>query len=96
MTTTERRAGVWHLLLAALAVLGLSGIVSAYQARVPLATEMDNALAPLAIARDGRVITIRAAADNALKLCVEPSLGQFGATRCFTVGEIRAGKVTAK
>jgi len=78
--------------LAGLVIGDVVRFVSA-QERVPLATEADTALAPLAISRDGRVMTIRSVAPDSLKLCVEPALGKFAATKCFSVGAIRRGEV---
>lgn len=61
--------------------------------QLPLATEADKAVAPLEISRDGRTVTFRDAAVDELQVCVEPARGRFGRRVCFTVGDVRAGRV---
>lgn len=85
------RLVVW--ILALVLLLLAAAALDARQGSVPLATEADQVLAQVAIARDGRVITIRGAAANDVRVCVQPASGQFGRTRCFVVGDIRAGRV---
>lgn len=57
------------------------------------ATQADRILAQMAIAKDGQTVTFRGAAPDSLRVCVEPKAGTFGPTRCYTVGQIRAGGV---
>lgn len=61
-----------------------------------LATDADRLTAQLEIAKDGRSLTVRGPAPDSLRLCVEPAAGKFAPKRCFTVGDIRAGRVVTK
>lgn len=75
--------------------LGAAISSAAFQARadaqVPLATPADLAAAPLMVSRDGRTVTIRAVASDDLRICVEPTT--FAAVHCWTVRELRAGRL---
>jgi hypothetical protein len=62
------------------------------QERTPLATEMQRALAPLAISEDGHTVIFRGTAIAAMKIRVEPEAGTFGQTIEFTVGDVRTGR----
>jgi hypothetical protein len=80
------------LLYVAFAVIAGLGLIVDGQERVPLATEMQRVLAPLAISEDGHMVTFRGAAINALTIRIEPEAGTFGKTMTFTVGDVRAGR----
>lgn len=75
--------------IAALAVL-----VALSQSPLPIATRQDQQTAQLAVAEDGKRVTIRRPAKDTLELCVEPT--DFGRVTCFTVGEIRRGEIGRK
>lgn len=48
---------------------------------VPLATDVDRALAQLEVSLDGKTLTVREVAPDDLTLCVAPKAGQFGPRR---------------
>lgn len=60
------------------------------------ATPADEALAQLAVSADGGELTIRGAAPDSLRVCVEPARGKFGPRRCFTVGDVRDGRLEVR
>lgn len=74
-------------------MIALLILMLAVQRQVPDATAADRALAQLEISLDGQTMTIRGVASDALRICVRPKEGQFGPTRCFSVGAIRRGEV---
>lgn len=61
--------------------------------QVPSATETDRLMAQLEVSGDGNTVTVRSVAPDSLRLCVAPRAGAFGPTRCFTVADIRRGRV---
>lgn len=77
-------------------LLLLASTVAIAQRQVPLATDADRALAPLEVSLDGREFTFRGAAGDELRICVEPSPDRFGRRVCFTVGDVRRGRVRVK
>jgi hypothetical protein len=89
----------WLFFVALLAVAGLlllfGGIAMAQQ-RVPLASEIDTLLSPLAISLDHKTFTFRGVAPDDLTVCVEPSKGAFAPVRCFVLRDIRRGSVVKK
>jgi hypothetical protein len=72
--------------LAAVALL-----LSLGQSPIPIANHQDERTAQWAISEDGKRLTARRPAPDDVELCVEPK--EFGRVICFTVGEIRSGKV---
>jgi hypothetical protein len=72
--------------LAAVALL-----LSLAQSPIPIANHQDQQSAQWSISEDGKRLTARRPAPDDVELCVEPK--EFGRVICFTVGEIRAGKV---
>jgi hypothetical protein len=80
------------LLLCWIALAMHAQIVFAQAPMVPLASEAERLLAQLLISVDGRTLTIRGAAPDDLRICVEPLMGQFGhGTICYRAGELRRG-----
>jgi hypothetical protein len=80
------------LIFVALVTIALFGIVVDGQERVPLATEMQKAFAPLAVSEDGSTVTFRDTAKDALKVCIEADEHTFTRRTCFTVGDVRSGR----
>jgi hypothetical protein len=76
-----------------LRVLTMAGALAT---QIPLATPADKAHAPLEISRDGKTVTFRDAAPDDLEVCVEPARDRFGRRVCFTVGDVRHGRVRAR
>jgi hypothetical protein len=72
-------------------IVGASLVVE--HQRVQRADKADQALSPLFISTDGKEVTLRPAAKDALRICVEPATNTFGRRVCFTVGDVRAGLV---
>lgn len=66
-------------------------LVAVPSAQVPIATPIDEATAQLTISQDGSEVTFRRPAPDDLRICVEPQ--EFGKRICFTVGDVRAGRV---
>jgi hypothetical protein len=80
------------LIFVALVTIALFGIIVDGQERVPLATEMQKAFAPLAVSEDGSTVTFRDTAKDGLTIRIEPAAGQFGRAVTFTVGDVRSGR----
>jgi hypothetical protein len=81
--------------VAAVMSLGLAaaGQVPAAPEGVRIAVSLDR-IAPLLISADGRTVTFRSPAKDTLRVCFEPR--EFGRTVCFTVGDVRTGRVGSK
>lgn len=79
------------IVLLAFGSCGLVAEKAGSRDQLPLATVQDLAEAPLMIARDGNTITIRGAASDDLRICVEPKAGVFGPVRCYLVRDLRRG-----
>ena len=62
------------------------------QARVPLATDMQKAFAPLTVSEDGRTVTFRETAQDDLRICVMADAHTFTRRICMTVGDVRSGR----
>lgn len=77
--------------IAAVVLFWCSMVLAA--AQLPLASAYDASHAQLLISRDGSTMTIRGAAPDTLRLCVEPAAGVAAPTHCFSVGQIRHGLV---
>jgi hypothetical protein len=74
------------LVLALAAVAAFASLAHARQ-HMPLVTDAMRVLAPLEVTEDGATFRFRAAAHDALRICVMPRT--FGPERCTTVGEMR-------
>lgn len=77
-------------------VLGLLLAAPVSAQGVPLATARDEALALVSISLDGKRWTFRPVASDDVTVCVEPRPEAFGRRACFTLGEIRSGKVAVR
>jgi hypothetical protein len=80
------------LIFVALVTIALFGIIVDGQERVPLATEMQKAFAPLAVSEDGSTVTFRDTAKDALRICVEADEHTFSRRICFTLRDVRTGR----